>query len=833
LRCLKNRLGARINKEHRHKIYKNIATQNNLIKSDNIVVNLSDTPLTIGQMAILNKGLNFCITNKNVQKSLGQYNLEIARFIRTLQIKHMFGDSEEEDILKFTGNPEWNPPPGKCSKIIIGYEQFLNKKIKQLFKRNKIKHNISVKDRDALNKLRNNTDILIQKADKGGSITILNRLEYVAKMDKMLADPITYTKVNNIDLEAAKSEANSIIYRIHQCNLIEKKQKNFLTRCTPKLPVLYGLPKIHKDNWPLRPIVSQINSPAYKLNKYLDYLLTTAEKEIPNLLQDTTKFLKIIDSLPNVTSDTTLFTIDVTSLYTVLPHKMVVDYVVEMYQETLDKWNNYTPDIKPIPISYLKEIIGVILKQTFFSFNGNTYIQNYGITMGAPSSVKLANITLHKHLQKATPLFMGKKPDVQLRLIDDIFGLFVGTEMELLQWIDFLNNHHATIKFTFEKSRKEIPFLDTLVYIQDSKIHTTLYKKPTDNKQYLHFNSEHPSHVKKSIPYAQALRYRRIIDDDALLDIELIKLKSSFVARDYPTEEVDKAIKRARALNRKDLLIYKKNNGLGWNATPCILTFSNALISGKRNFNIHKILKESWDDLLLLDPQLSGIHKPKIVFKKCSTLNKILVSTTYPPRQWATSGRIGNSKSISHLTNVGNNRLGIFDQLLTYISKPCGKARCLTCRMISRTPVFTSTTRNTTHKLKNNFDCSSSNVIYLITCKRCDIQYVGETGSTLRERFNNHRSCISLNKLTPIGIHFNSIHHNIKDLMITPIEALSNNNKSDRLIREVYWQLLLGTIFPQGLNSYPCEDILSSEDSGNTNDTDLSLLCDLINLDNE
>ena len=33
-------------------------------------------------------------------------------------------------------------------------------------------------------------------------------------------------------------------------------------------------------------------------------------------------------------------------------------------------------------------------------------------------------------------------------------------------------------------------------------------------------------------------------------------------------------------------------------------------------------------------------------------------------------------------------------------------------------------------------DCASDNVVYLITCKKCGIQYVGETSRNLRRRFN-------------------------------------------------------------------------------------------------
>ena len=30
------------------------------------------------------------------------------------------------------------------------------------------------------------------------------------------------------------------------------------------------------------------------------------------------------------------------------------------------------------------------------------------------------------------------------------------------------------------------------------------------------------------------------------------------------------------------------------------------------------------------------------------------------------------------------------------------------------------------------------NVIYLISCRKCGVQYVGETSQALRNRFNNH-----------------------------------------------------------------------------------------------
>ena len=67
------------------------------------------------------------------------------------------------------------------------------------------------------------------------------------------------------------------------------------------------------------------------------------------------------------------------------------------------------------------------------------------------------------------------------------------------------NNIHPTIKFSFNSNEQEIPFLDTIIYRGRDNILTRLYHKPTDNKQYLHFNSAHPWR-QKSIPYGLLIR---------------------------------------------------------------------------------------------------------------------------------------------------------------------------------------------------------------------------------------------------------------------------------------------------------------------------------------
>jgi len=118
----------------------------------------------------------------------------------------------------------------------------------------------------ALINLKADTSIIIQKADKGGGIVVLDAIDYVKKIMEMLNIRITYTPTPHIDLVAAKSEIDGAVHLLHNNDFIYSRKKRHLTQCQPKIPILYGLLKIHKPIVPLRPIVSQINPPAYRLN---------------------------------------------------------------------------------------------------------------------------------------------------------------------------------------------------------------------------------------------------------------------------------------------------------------------------------------------------------------------------------------------------------------------------------------------------------------------------------------------------------------------------------------------------------------------------------------
>ena len=132
---------------------------------------------------------------------------------------------------------------------------------------------------------------------------------------------------------------------------------------------------------------------------------------------------------------------------------------------------------------------------------------------------------------------------------------------------------------------------------------------------------------------------------------------------------------------------------------------------------------------------------------------------------------------------------------------PCGRSRCKICPALMTTDRFTSHCTGKTYTLRSSATCKSKDVVYLIQCKRCGLQYVGETEQALNERLNSHRSDIKRKNIDkPVAAHFNKPGHSSTDLAVMVIDQLWGNYSVLRKIREERWITILQTASPGGLN---------------------------------
>ena len=135
----------------------------------------------------------------------------------------------------------------------------------------------------------------------------------------------------------------------------------------------------------------------------------------------------------------------------------------------------------------------------------------------------------------------------------------------------------------------------------------------------------------------------------------------------------------------------------------------------------------------------------------------------------------------------------------------CNGKRCQTCLNVKETDTFTSTTTGETYKINHQFNCNSKCLVYLLTCKVCLKQYVGQTVEDFRLRWNNYKSndrkyqklesCMEQHLFE----HFNSKEHHcfLDEISIT---FIGKTDASEPLKRENYWRSILKTMAPWRLN---------------------------------
>ena len=125
------------------------------------------------------------------------------------------------------------------------------------------------------------------------------------------------------------------------------------------------------------------------------------------------------------------------------------------------------------------------------------------------------------------------KPFWWLRYIDDIFFIWTRGQGILKVFLEDLDKFYPNLKFTSDSSEENIAFLDFKVKLKQRKIETDLHVKSTDRYQYLHYNSSHPEHTKRSIIFSESLRVSRICFQAEDFRKHTTEMRSWFYKRGY------------------------------------------------------------------------------------------------------------------------------------------------------------------------------------------------------------------------------------------------------------------------------------------------------------
>ena len=198
----------------------------------------------------------------------------------------------------------------------------------------------------------------------------------------------------------------------------------------------------------------------------------------------------------------------------------------------------------------------------------------------------------------------------------------------------------------------------------------------------------------------------------------------------------------------------------------------------------------------------------------------VLCSTGGNPSHIIIGNNSNDSNNFNGASSDINNLLNDLGDGSRCDIKKCSNKRC---KMRNYLSCHDKVVSSSTHRLydcivppgNNSLNCHSPNVVYLLTCSNCKLQYVGETALKISERFNWHRSCFKYpahygfcNRLSN---HFSEGLCKNANYSVQIIEKLEGDGRTERnalnsqvtslrKARETHWMLKLRTVYPFGLN---------------------------------
>lgn len=414
------------------------------------VKNLSSVQLSVSECSLLEKGLKYnmqpVVSKKPLQSLAVDSEMAIVRSKKDEAVKHLVASNIKQAFTSSTTS-------------LISHDTRIYRSLQ-----NKIQQN----------------DLVVSKADKGNTVVILERNSYIQKVndviqgsdfEKLRSDP------TRIFTEQLKNVTKHVSY-------ISPNSLKYVVPMNPRSPMLYGLPKIHKVNIPIRPVVSYIGAPAYNLSRHLNYLLKLKSNYTPKFSLKNS--LQLIDKIKDVTlpRGARLLSLDVESLFTNVP-----------YQECLQILEGHfeRQRMHPGEVDELISLTKTCMDQNYFRFENQYYKQKEGLAMGSPLSPLMADIFMD-HFENTHII---DQPNIlyYYRYVDDIIICWTGTLRQIDLFVNKINSKHSKIKFKLEledNNSKSLNFLDLTISRIGNKHDFRIYRKPTYTDVTIPVSSCHP-----------------------------------------------------------------------------------------------------------------------------------------------------------------------------------------------------------------------------------------------------------------------------------------------------------------------------------------------------
>ena len=240
----------------------------------------------------------------------------------------------------------------------------------------------------AIKDLKRRDDIVVTKPDKGSGVVVMDKSEYLRLLSEASINDTS--KFRFVDSERPETRGRPPKY-YHPLLQKEKELETLVRKILPKsiadalrpkgsrLAHLYGLPKTHKEQLAVRPILSATNTYNYSLAKWLDGKLKPLSCN-QYTVTDTFRFADEVRGF-EIKNGEILVSYDVTSLFTNVPLEETIEILAE--KAFAQDWFNETHSLN-LSKTDLIDLLRAATKNQLFQLDGTWYEQAEGVAMGSP-----------------------------------------------------------------------------------------------------------------------------------------------------------------------------------------------------------------------------------------------------------------------------------------------------------------------------------------------------------------------------------------------------------------------------------------------------------------
>ncbi|PFX13326.1 hypothetical protein AWC38_SpisGene22596 [Stylophora pistillata] len=387
-------------------------------------------------------------------------------------------------------------------------------------------------------------DIVITKPDKGSGVVVMDKTEYIRLLsDASIKDTTKFTPINT---ERPKTRGRPPKH-YHPLLQKEKQLESVVRKILPKpiadtvcrkgsrLAHLYGLPKTHKQQLSMRPILSSTGTYNFALAKWLEEKLKPLSLN-QHTICDIFSFAEVIRETPLNPNDI-LVSYDVCALFTNVPLDETIEIIAE--KAFKNNWFNETHGLN-LTKTGLTELLRIATKDQLFQFDGQLYEQVDGVAMGSPLGPLMANVflcSIEEQLDRN-----NKLPSFYKRYVDDTLATMPNIQAATA-FLSTLNECHPAIQFTMEiAENNKLPFLGMMIEKNGCHLTTSVYHKPTDTGLLLHYQSHVDQRYKRSLLNTMLNRAYRLSSTKESFTKECQHLKRMFTKLKYPVKLINSAI---------------------------------------------------------------------------------------------------------------------------------------------------------------------------------------------------------------------------------------------------------------------------------------------------